>query len=69
MKFAALFTFLTLSMSFNMAYAGEAEDNLAYCNEQVQLAGIEEMDEKTEYIKDCMDSFGPAANDNQQTND
>lgn len=72
MKLALLFVILTLS-SFNTIYATEADnssnDYAFYCDEQAQLAGIEETTEKNEYIKDCIESFGmPTDNTTPQDN-
>jgi len=61
MKLVILFAILSIS-TFNAVNAAEAEndatENAAYCNEQVQLAGIEDAAEKADYIKECMASFG-----------
>ena len=69
MKFSALLAILSLTMAFNTASATEmagADDDLSYCNEQVQLAGIEDAEEKNQYVKDCMDSMGTPQGDYQQ---
>jgi len=62
MKFAVLLAVLSSTIMFNTAYAAEATNDsneiAAYCDEQAQLAGIEDAAEKSQYIKDCIDSFG-----------
>ena len=70
MKFAALIAILSLT-ALNTAYATEVssseDDTLAYCNEQVQLAGIEDANEKAQYVNDCIESFAtPSSGDSQQ---
>ena len=61
MKFAALMASCVSIMIMNIAYAAEtgADDSgvMAFCNEQAELAGIENADEKSQYVKDCVDSF------------
>jgi hypothetical protein len=58
MKSALLFAILSIS-TFNTVNATEADntESTSYCNEQVQLTGIEDAAEKAEYINDCMASF------------
>ena len=60
MKPAILLAILTLTM--NIAYANDesaeaGNTSAMYCEEQAQLAGIEDTDEKLEYIQDCIASF------------
>lgn len=68
MRFAALFTLLTffsLGMISNPAYAADSSDQNGaadYCNEQAEMAGIEDADEKQQYIQDCTDSFNAPGN-------
>jgi len=59
MKFSAVLAILSLASAFGSAYAAEAEgDNVnAYCEEQAQLAGIEDNVEKQEYVKECVESY------------
>ena len=70
MKFAILLTFLSLSSIFNTVYAAEEnaggiDDVAAFCDEQTQLAGIEDADEKKQFVKDCMESYGVPSGDSQ----
>jgi hypothetical protein len=68
MKLALLFAILSIS-TLNTVSAAETEndstENASYCNEQAQLAGIEDAAEKAEYINDCMASFGTPTDDNR----
>jgi len=61
MKFLALLAILSLSTTFGSAYAtetdGEADNVFEYCNEQAELAGVEDATEKEAYIADCIDSY------------
>ena len=61
MKFLALLAILSLSTTFSTAYAAETDgetDNIsAYCNEQAELAVIEDIVEKEIYISECIDSY------------
>lgn len=70
MKFAALFTILSLTSSFNMAYASNDSGNndeeiLSTCNEQLEMEGIENEAEKAEYLRACIDGF--SSSDGEQT--
>lgn len=69
MKFAVLLAVLSLSITFNSAFAAEANNDsneiAAYCDEQSQLAGIEEATEKNLYVKECVESFAVPATDTQ----
>ena len=68
MKFAVLLPLLFLSLS-NVASAEEATttensdstDYVAYCTEQAELTGIENAAEKNNYIKECIESYAPPA--------
>lgn len=66
MKLVLLFAILSIS-SFHAVNAVAAEndnaENASYCNEQAQLAGIEDPAEKSDYIKECMASFGAPEDD------
>ncbi len=70
MKFAVYLAALSLTATLGTAYAtgiANPEDDISgYCKEQAELAGVEDMDEKAEYIKDCVDSFGPSVDNQQQ---
>ncbi|MFC1589546.1 hypothetical protein ACFL3P_04665 [Pseudomonadota bacterium] len=61
MKFSALLAILSLITAFSSAYANEMDteaDNVAaYCNEQSELAGIEDAVEKEIFIAECIDSY------------
>jgi hypothetical protein len=65
MKFAVLLAVLSSTITFNTVFAAEANNDsneiAAYCNEQAELAGIENAAEKSRYIKECIDSFGVPA--------
>ena len=67
MKFAVLLAVLSSTITFNTVFAAEANNDrneiAAYCNEQADLAGIENAAEKSRYIKECIDSFGVPAED------
>lgn len=55
---------LSSSMLTNITQATEItnnEDVQIYCTEQAELSGIEEMNEKDRYIKECVESFQPPA--------
>lgn len=69
MRFVKLLVALSLAMPLSSIYANEAnsdEDNAkAYCNEQLQLSGIEDSAEKEEYLKECNNSFSAPAGTNQ----
>lgn len=70
MRFAFLLALLSLNSIFNTAYAAEGEtsvsdDIAAYCDEQVQLSGIETAEEKTQFLKECIDGFAAPSGDNQ----
>ena len=62
MKLALLFALLSIS-TFNTVNATDAEVNFdttdyaSYCDEQAQLAGIEDAAEKREYIMECVQSY------------
>ena len=70
MKLPLLFAILFIS-AFNTVNAAEAEidlnpsaaDYASYCEEQAQLAGIEEAAEKSEYIRECVQSYAIPAED------
>jgi len=71
MKFLALLAILSLSTAFGTAYAtetdNEANNIAAYCNEQAELAGIEDAVEKGEYISECIDSYATTSEVPQST--
>ena len=62
MKLALLFAILSIS-TFNAVNAADEEvdynitDYALYCDEQAQLAGIEDAAEKSEYIRECVQSY------------
>lgn len=62
MKLPLLFTILSIA-AFNTVNAAEAEidlntaDYVSYCDEQAQLAGIEDAAEKSDYIRECVQSY------------
>jgi hypothetical protein len=65
MKLAVLLAVLSSTITFNTAFAAEATNDsneiAAYCDEQAQLAGIEDAAEKAQFVKECTDSFGAPA--------
>ena len=70
MKLAILLALLSLSSILNTVYANEenasvGDDTAAFCDEQAQLAGIEDADEKRQFVKDCMESYGASSGDSQ----
>lgn len=61
MKLALLFAILSIS-TFNAVNAAEEvdyniTDYASYCDQQAQLAGIEDAAEKSEYIRECVQSY------------
>lgn len=77
MKFTAWLTILALTTILNTTYAADEmtsdnDETYTYCNEQAQMSGIEDVDEKNQYIKECIESLGsPGApsGDAQQPDD
>jgi hypothetical protein len=69
MKFTALLAIVALATSSSTTYATEENsansDYLAYCNEQADLSGIENAEEKSRYVGDCIDSFTTPSGDTQ----
>ena len=70
MKFAIFLALLSLNLTLNSAYANEedtslVDDIVAFCDEQAQLAGIEDSQEKAQYTKECRDSYGVQSGDTQ----
>ena len=69
MKFAVLLAVLSSTITFHAAYAAETANDsneiAAYCDEQAQLAGIEDASEKSRYIQECIDSFGTPSGETQ----
>ncbi len=68
MKLPLLFAIIFIS-AFNTVNAAEAEidlytaDYASYCDEQAQLAGIEDAAEKSEYIRECIQSYAMPTDD------
>ncbi|MBC8211116.1 MAG: hypothetical protein H8E21_08595 [Gammaproteobacteria bacterium] len=62
MKLPHFFTFLCLAAVLNSAYATDASPNddeyRSFCAEQAQMAGIEDPDEKKQYIASCLINYG-----------
>ncbi len=56
------FSVLTVMAMFSNVYAVDMSNPEAdlpgYCNESVALAGIEDAEDKNQYVQDCMQSFG-----------
>jgi hypothetical protein len=61
MRTATLLILLSLTASISAAYAEETSDGgeeiAAYCNEQAELAGIEDASEFRQYVQECIDSY------------
>lgn len=66
MKLALLFAILSIS-ALNTVNAAEVDlntnDYASYCDEQAQLAGIEDAAEKSEYIRECIQSYTTPTDD------
>lgn len=68
MKLPLLFTIISI-LAFNTVNAAEAEidlnatDYASYCDEQAQLAGIEDAAEKSECIRECVQSYAIPTDD------
>ena len=64
MKYTTLITAAFLSIMFNVAYAAEDDGSNEvkdYCYERVDQAGIEDANEKNQYMKECLESFDVSA--------
>jgi len=61
MKLVELLAVLTIGLALNSAHATEAEDAgsdyAAYCTEQAELNGVEDANEKQNFIDECIESF------------
>ena len=70
MKFATLLAILSLTTVSSVAYATEMasadDDTMSYCNDQAQMAGIEDAEEKTQYVRECIESFSVPPAEYQQ---
>lgn len=62
MKSTVLLLTLLLASPIAMAQATETDNNdhefIAFCNEQADMAGIEEASEKKQYINSCLKNYG-----------
>lgn len=70
MKRTALLAFLSLYSIFNAVHAtgddaSVTEDFVAFCTEQAELAGVEDQEEKKQFVKDCLLSYGVQAAESQ----
>ena len=69
MKFFTLLAAASLAAVLSNAYATEMTNSddevFAYCNEQAERDGIENVDEKNQYVKEGVDSFAAQSGDNQ----
>ena len=67
MKLVQLLAVLSLSLTLYTANAENMDfvedDYLTYCTEQAIESGIEDANEKSEYIKECLESFMTPAED------
>lgn len=70
MKLSTLLAALALAAISNTAHTTEMansdDENFAYCNEQAERDGVEDIDEKNLYIKECVESFTIQSDDDQQ---
>ena len=69
MKFSALLAIFALTMSLNTAYAtedsGPDDDISSYCKEQADRDGIEDASEKSQFVKECIESYNVPTGENQ----
>ena len=65
MKLALLFAVISLSISSftNAEEVSDNDDYVLYCEEQAQLAGMEDTNEKKDYIDECLESYIAPADD------
>jgi len=68
MKFYYLFITISLVIFMHSARASEdpAQNDAefrSFCNEQAQMAGMEDADEKKQYITDCLTNYGVTSTD------
>jgi hypothetical protein len=73
MKIAESVAILSLVLVLNAAHAsdemaGDSVNVSAYCEEQAELSGIEEANEKKQYMQECIDSFAVQEGDVQPAN-
>lgn len=72
MKLSVYLVALSFAVTLGTAFASDKSDYdndiSSYCTEQAELAGIEDMVEKYQYVNDCVESFGANA-DTQQPGD
>ena len=70
MKFVKLLLALSLSSALYTANAEEMtsaeNDYITYCTEQADMSGIEDANEKSLYIKECIESFTVPFSDTPQ---
>ena len=70
MKFLTLVAILSLTAFFNVAYAEQVTSNAdeitATCNEQAQNADIANDEEKSQYVKECIESSATESDDSNQ---
>lgn len=62
MKIAESVAILSLVLVFNTVHAnddmtGDSANISAYCEEQAELSGIDNTNEKMQYIQECIESF------------
>jgi len=62
MKIAESVAILSLMLVFNTVHAnddmtGDSVNISAYCEEQAELSGIDNTNEKMQYIQECIESF------------
>lgn len=72
MKLVKSILVLSLTMVLNTVYANETDgsnnDVQAYCNEQVELAGIEDSAERQNFINECIQSYSVSGDNTQSEN-
>ena len=65
MKHITFITAVCLTVMFNAAYAADVADGAKevkdYCNEQVDRSGIEDANEKNQFIQECLEGFAVSA--------
>jgi len=70
MKFSTLLVSISLITPFYAVHATEdmtdnSNDVTAYCEEQAQMASFEDVNESTQFIQECIESFSLQSGDSQ----
>lgn len=73
MRLTALLSVFALSVPFTHAYATDPEysiqDNASYCTEQASLSGIDDTQERSNYIRECIESMNESSTDELNPDD